>query len=177
MQGHKFLLHLTGHLFLGNLGQDADLRQSGASGIYEYALEKNITVGGTAMFLTNNYLEQKNVAFISRLAFAKGKSFITEIGLKDDKNKSTGNSLLGYYSFMEGLINIERGYNFLTTLQLYKAEMTASSPVRNRLSLGGLFFPYPKTEFRFEIVNNRTSAPENSSPDQWNLQAQVHLAL
>ena len=110
-------------------------------------------------------------------AFAQGRSFITEIGLKNDKNKTTGNTLLGYYSFLEGLINVERGYNFLTTLQLYKAEMTASSPVRNRLSLGGLFFPYPKTEFRFEIVNNRTSAPENSSPDQWNLQAQVHLAL
>lgn len=168
---------LTGHIFLGNLAQDKDLRQMGVSGIFEYALEKSITIGATAMILNNDYLEQKNIAFLSRLAFAKGKSFITEIGLKDDKNKTAGTSTLGYYGFMEGLVGIERGYNFLTTLQVYKAELNAGSPVQNRLSLGGLFFPYPKTEFRFEVINNRTSAPENSSPDQWNLQAQVHLAL
>ncbi len=173
--GEKF--DVTGQVFLGNLGQASDLRQTGAAGIYEYALEKTVTVGGTAMFLMNDYIEQKNVALISRLAFAKGKSFITEIGLKEDTTKATADTKLGYYAFMEGLINIERGYNFLTTLQLYKKELVASSPVRNRLSLGGLFFPYPKTEFRFEVVNNRTSAPENSSPDQWNLQMQVHVAL
>jgi hypothetical protein len=78
---------------------------------------------------------------------------------------------------MEGLVGVGRGYNFLTSLGLYKAELNSSSAVQNRMSVGGLFFPYPRTEFRFEVVNNRTSAPENSSPDQWSLQAQVHLAL
>lgn len=173
--GEKF--DITGHLLLGNLGQDKDLRQVGFSSLFEYALEKSVTVGGSAMLLNNDYLEQKTMAVLTRLSFSKGKSFIAELGLKDDKVKTTGTSTLGYYGFLQGLIGIERGYNFLTTLQIYKAELNSSSAVQNRLSLGGLFFPYPKTEFRFEVVNNRTSAPENSSPDQWSLQAQVHLAL
>lgn len=168
---------LTGHIFLGNLGQDKDLRQMGASILYEYALEKTMTVGATAMSLTNDYLDQKNIGIISRLTFSKGKSFITEVGLKNDTNKTTSTTILGYYGFLEGLVGVERGYNFLTTLQMYKAELNSSSAVQNRLSLGGLMFPYPKTELRIEIVNDRTSAPENSSPDQWSLQAQVHLAL
>jgi len=168
---------ITAHLFLGNLSQDKDLRQAGFSTLYEYALEKNLTLGGTAMYLANDYLEQKVGAVISRLAFARGKSIFFEVGLKDEKNKTTSTSTLGYYGYMQGLIAVERGYNFLTTLQMYKAELNSSSAVQNRMSVGGLFFPYPRTEFRFELVNDRISAPENSSPDQWSLQAQVHLAL
>lgn len=173
--GEKY--DITGHIFLGNLGQDKDLRQVGASTLYEYALEKTVTVGATAMLLNNDYLEQKTAALISRLSFSKGKSFISEIGLKDDKNKTAGTSTLGYYAWLQGFIGLDRGYNFLTGLQLYKAELNSTSAVQNRLSVGTLFFPYPRTECRIEIVNNRTSAPENSSPDQWSLQAQVHLAL
>ncbi|MBC7466776.1 MAG: hypothetical protein H7256_12355 [Bdellovibrio sp.] len=168
---------ITGHVFAGNLSQDKDVRQSGATVLYEYALEKTMTLGGTAMFLTNDYIEQQTAAVISRLSFSKGKSFITEVGLKNDKIKSTSTTTLGYYGFLQGLIGVERGYNFLTGLQMYKAELNASSPVQNRLSVGGLFFPYPRTELRIEVVNDRTSAPANSSPDQWSLQAQVHLAL
>ncbi len=168
---------LTGHLFLGNLAQTKDLRQAGASTVFEHAVDKSFVVGATAMILSNDYSEQKNIGVTSRVGFAKGKSFIAEVGLKDDKNKSTSKSVLGYYSFMQGVVSISRGYNFLTALQMYQTELNSSSPLQNRMSLGGLFFPYPKTEFRFEFINSRTTAVGNTAPDQWALQAQVHLAL
>ncbi len=168
---------LTGHVFMGNLGQTKDLRQAGAATLFEYGISKSLAVGTTAMILANDYSEQKNIGATSRVAFAKGKSFIAEIGLKDDKNKSTSKSVLGYYGFMQGVINISQGYNFLTALQLYQTELNSTSPLENRMSLGGIFFPYPKTEFRFEFVNSRTTTEENTAPDKWSLLAQVHLAL
>ncbi len=168
---------ISAHVFAGNLGQTADLRQSGASGIFEYALDKETTIGTTAQYLLNQYSEQKTYGILSRISFAKGKSFLFEWGLKDNVAKLRGTSEKGYYGFMQGMVGMVQGYSLLTTFQTHKPEMTSSSPVANRVSIGGLFFPYPKTEFRFEVVNNRTSTPENTSGDQWSLLAQVHLAL
>lgn len=167
----------VGHLFLGNLSQEEELRQKGASFIYEYAVAKPFTVGATAQWLDNKFLDQKNVAFISRLSFEKGKSFLLELGLRDDLNKTSNDNTFGYYSYLQGVILIKRGYNLLTTYQSAKTELTSSSPIRHRITVGGLFFPYPKTEFRFEAVNSRTASPGNTSSDQWSVLGQVHFAL
>jgi hypothetical protein len=164
--------------FVGNLGQDKDLRQVGFSLTGEYYLDKMFTVGGSVLSSESTYKAEKRYAFMSRLGFTKGKSFIFELGLYDNASKTTlEKSNKGYYSFLQGLILLSQGYNFITTFQTFKPDVdSTTSAESNSLGLGFMIFPIQRTEFRFELVNVRSVAQENTSPDQWNLQSQVHVA-
>jgi len=83
----------------------------------------------------------------------------------------------GIYSFLEGLVNIKEGYNFLTTYQFLKDDLKdPAGTEQNKLGLGLLAFVFPKTELRLELSNLRTTATQQTRPDQWNLLGQVHLS-
>lgn len=169
---------ISGNIFMGNLSQDKDLRQVGFAATYEYYLDKMFTVGASALSSSSDYKAEQRYAFMSRLGFTKGKSFLFELGLyNNDSKTSVEKSNKGYYSFLQGLILLNQGYNFMTTFQTFKPQIDSSSGSEtNSLSFGFLMFPIQRTEVRLEVVNVRTVAQENTSPDQWNLQTQVHLA-
>lgn len=172
------LYDVSGGLFVGNLSQEKELRQVGGSIMYEYYLDKTYTVGASALQSQNDFKRENRYALHTRLGFAKGKSFMFEVGLFDNASKtSIEKSNKGYYTFLEGLINLEKGYNFLTTYQTYKADMeSSSSNETNKMTLGFMIFPWQRTEFRFEVANIRSVASQNTSPDQWLLQNQVHIS-
>lgn len=169
---------IGGGFFVGNMNQEKDLRQVGGSLMWEYYLDKTYTVGASFLQSQNDYKSENRYAVHTRLGFAKGKSFMFEAGLFDNTSKtSVDKSNKGYYTFLEGLIGLEKGYNFLTTYQTFKPNRdSSSSNETNRLSLGFLLFPWQRTELRFELVNVRSVAAQNTSPDQWNLQNQVHIS-
>lgn len=169
---------LAGGFFLGNLNQEKDLRQVGGSITGEYYLDKTYTVGASILQSQSDYKKENRYALHTRVGFAKGKSFLFEVGLFDNESKtSVEKSNKGYYTFLQGLIGLEKGYNFLTSYQTYKPNMDSSSGNEtNRLSLGFLMFPWQRTELRFELVNVRSVAAQNTSPDQWNMQNQVHIS-
>lgn len=169
---------LSGGFFAGNLSQEKELRQVGASIMGEYYLDKTYTVGASFLQSQSDLKKENRYALQTRLGFAKGKSFMFEVGLFENASKtSIEKSNKGYYTFLEGLIGLEKGYNFLTTFQTYKPDIdTTSGSSTNRLSLGFLIFPWQRTEMRFELINIRSVAAQNTSPDQWNLQNQVHLS-
>ncbi len=169
---------LSGGLFVGNFSQEKELRQVGASVMGEYYLGKTYTVGSSFLQSQSDLKKENRYAVQSRLGFAKGKSFMFELGLFENESKtSIEKSNKGYYTFIEGLIGLDKGYNFLTTYQTYKPDIdTTAGSSTNRLSLGFLIFPWQKTELRFELINIRSVAAQNTSPDQWNLQNQVHVS-
>lgn len=168
----------TANLFFGNFNQDKELRQVGASAMYEHYIDKTFTVGGSLLQSQSDFKKENRYALQSRLGFAKGKSFLFELGLFDNASKtSVDKSNRGYYSFMQGLIGLTKGYNFLTAYQVYKPDITtANSSESDRLSVGFLIFPFQRTEMRFELVNSRNLIPDNSDIDTWNLQSQVHIS-
>lgn len=169
---------ISGGFFVGNLSQDKELRQVGASLMGEYYLDKTYTLGTSFLQSQSDYKTENRIAVHSRLGFAKGKSFMFEVGLFDNASKtSVEKSNKGYYTFLQGLVGLEKGYNFLTTFQTYKPDRDSTAGNEtNKLSLGFLLFPWQRTEMRFELVNVRTVAAQNTSPDQWNLQNQVHIS-
>ncbi len=169
---------LSGGFFMGNLSQEKELRQVGGSVMGEYYLDKTYTLGASALQSESDFKKENRYAVHSRLGFAKGKSFIVEAGLFDNQSKtSVDKSNKGYYTFLEGLIGFSKGYNFFTTHQIYKPDIaTTSGSETTRLSLGLLIFPWQRTEFRFELINVRSVAAQNTSDDQWNLQNQVHIS-
>jgi hypothetical protein len=164
--------------FIGNLNQEKDLRQIGFSATGEYFFRNFFSLGLSALDSENNFKKESRFAIHSRVPFSKGKSFLFELGLYENKTKTlVEKNNKGYYSFIQGLIGLSKGYNFLTTYQLYKPELNLSTSLEtSRLGLGFLIFPWARTEFRFELINVRTVAAENTSPDQWNLQNQVHVS-
>lgn len=169
---------VSGNIFIGNLNQEKELRQTGAAFTGEYYIDDMFTLGGSVLNSGSDYRAERRYAFLSRLGFSKGKSFLFELGLFENQSKTTvEKSNRGYYSFLQGLISINQGYNFLTTFQTYKPDVNSTTAAEtNSLSLGFLIFPIQKTEFRFELVNTRSIAQENTSPDQWSLLSQVHIA-
>lgn len=169
------------HAFLGNLNQESEIRQKGFSFTTEYFLSEFATVGASVLSSESNYKSEKRFALLSRLGFDKGKSFFIETGYKQDETvKQTGPNVInekGAYTYMQSLVEYAQGYNFLTTYQYKKPNLSSSqSNEVNRLGIGLLLFPMMRTELRGELVNTRTTAPESTSPDEWSLVSQVHFS-
>jgi hypothetical protein len=163
--------------FFGNYNQDAPLRQKGFSIMGEYAFSKETTIGLSYLKSANAYLDMSRAAVHSRVGFAKGKSLMAEVGLRTDKPlQISEDATNGFYSYIESLIAFTKGYNFLSTYQIYKDNLTSTGTVRNKLGLGFLIFPWQKTEIRAELINDRTVADQSSVPDTWTAEAQVHIS-
>ncbi len=163
--------------FLGNYNQESALRQKGFSFMGEYSLTKELTLGLSLLKSNNSYLDLTRVGLHSRVGFAKAKSIMGELGFRTDKPLQIGDPVKnGFYSYIQSLITMSKGYNFLTTYQTYKDDLTSTGTVRNKLGFGLLAFPWQKTEIRAEVINDRTVADQSSAPDTWTAQAQVHLS-
>ena len=176
LQWNKDKFETFFNLFLGNMNQEESLRQKGLSIMTEYALDKELTVGMSILKSSSKYLDEQRIGIHSRVGFAKGKSILAEIGTRSDKALVVKDEKNGFYSYIQSMIAFARGYNFLSTYQIYRDDMGSSGVVRNRLSIGADMFPFRKTEFRVELINDRTVAIQNSSPDTISAQAQVHVS-
>ncbi len=184
-QTHAVMLHyapknyeIAAQYFAGNLSQTAELRQKGFTVMTEYFPTDGLSLGVSALQSKNEYIKWDRTALHSRISFAKGKSILAEFGTRKDTplQSNTIDAKSGFYTYIQGLIGLNQGYNFLTTYQTYKDKLTSTGTTRNRLGTGILFFPWPRTEFRFEVINDRTTAQTNTSPDTWSGLAQVHLS-
>ena len=172
------LLDVFFDAFLGNYNQDAELRQKGFSLMTEYTTGKNVVVGFSYLQSKSDYLDMTRTGIHTRVGFAKGKSIMAELGLRKDVALLTADpTLTGAYSYVQALIALDRGYNLMTTYQIYKDDLSSTGVTRNKLGIGALLFPWKKTEIRTEILNDRTVADQNSTDDTWQFQAQVHFSL
>lgn len=169
---------LFGQIFAGNLNQKSDLRQKGLALSGERFIGPALSVGASTIQSESDYKKESRYALLSRIGFSKGKSFLVESGYFENKSKTTvDRNTSGIYSFLQGMINLSEGYNFLTNYQFLKANLRdPAGTEQNRLGLGLLAFIYPKTELRLELSNLRTTATEQTRPDQWNIMGQVHIS-
>jgi hypothetical protein len=178
IQNFNNLYDYTFQYFIGNLNQDADLRQKGFTLSGEYYYGKSDSVGASILSSENSLKSEKRFSITARNGFAKGKSIIFELG--HELNSSKTNTIInnrGVYFYSQSLIGLEKGYNLFTTFQYQKPELESSESFEyNQVGLGLLAFPFPKTEFRAEVVNLRVVAPEQTSPDLWRLLTQVHIS-
>ncbi len=172
---------LAGHLFVGNLNQEASIRQQGATVTGEYYFDQMTTLGGSALVSSSKIKEESRFAVHSRLGFDKGKSIFGEMGYRTDKSKdmtaSNAKDLKGLYMYLQSLVEFRQGYNFLTTYQYKKPDLSSrTSNEINKLGVGLVAFPIMRTELRGELVNTRTTAPENTGEDEWSFLGQVHVS-
>lgn len=177
LQFNKDKYEVFFNYFMGNLNQEEPLRQKGFSILGEYAFDKELTVGASLLQSRSAFIDQTRYSVHSRVGFAKGKSLMAELGFrKDAPIQISDPAESGFYSYIQSLIAFTRGYNILSTYQIYKDDLTSRGTTRNKLGFGLIAFPWSKTEIRAELINDRTVADQNSTPDTWTAQAQVHLS-
>jgi hypothetical protein len=166
----------TVHLFLGNLSQEAPLRQKGASFIVENDVRKMLRVGGSGMYSQNDYVGWLRAALHSKYGFSKGNSLLTEFGMIQNSPKG-GIATSGLYGLLETMSLIERGIHFLSQFEYYNETASTKSPDRTRWSLGLLMFPAPRWELRANVINGRSISDTSVTSDQWSTQIQLHLSI
>lgn len=165
------------HLFAGNLNQRSELRQEGASTMFEYDLKDFLRVGFSALYSSNDAVKNQRVAVHAKYGLGMGSALLFELGLIDDKPQA-GSARQGYYIYSEAIQKVVRGYHLFVTAQGYKDDMTGARPDNMKLGAGLLAFPLQRLECRLELENTRQI---NSSPqvpkDVWAIMAQLHLSL
>jgi hypothetical protein len=183
-QSHGLVMHwiqssyeLSANIFAGNVNQDEKLRPKGVSIMAESEVSDRWAVGSSVLSQSNNYLERTLLSFHTKAGLNKpGNGIMAEVGFIKDTTISSQKSQLGYYSLLQSMLKISRGYNFVSTFENYKADITTASTESIRWSGGLLAFPMPKTEARIGLVNYRTLSPSQGTPDQWALQSQIHVS-
>jgi len=166
----------TAHVFLGNMSQEANLRQKG----FSFMLEKDLTqynrIGAAALTSSNEFLQWNRLEAHNKMGFGKGNSLLVELGLSQNKPK-TANAETGLYGLLEGNALIDRGYSLFSQVEYYNQTMTTSSPDQMKWSFGLLAFPYPRCELRFTFVNGRSLTDSGVTNDLTTIHSQLHISL
>ena len=186
-QSHGVMLQYFGeswdvaaHVFMGNLLEIESRRQVGGSVMGEYEVFEKNRVGASFLTSSSDLLSRTQVAIHDRwgLPKAQGSAIMVEAGFFQNKAKSdTEAAKLGNYIWIQGLVNLTRGVNILTSLERRQDETKFTSPEIQKWSLGFLTFPLQRVEMRFGSVQTKYFSPEKANNDEWALQGQVHVSL
>ena len=168
--------NLNLHAFVGNMTQDAELRQVGGAARVEYNFSKTKVIGASIMSSSSDFLEQTAFSVHTKIAPGKYTSLMAELGINN--KTSVVNSLEdnGLFFFSQHHIRIRRGLYYFTTLEYYDADNADGQTVMI-FGPGLQWFPIQKVELRAELRNQRIFKDDNVEPDQWFLFGQVHLWL
>lgn len=169
---------LTLHGFAGNLQQDEGIRQKGYSLMYEKDMGEKNRLGFSFASFKNDMADKQRFAIHDRwgIGHAKGSSLIFEIGLTKDTSELTGSVSEGNYVYIQSLVNLTRGYNFISTFERIQTENSLSAMDMQKWNIGLLLFPFQRTELRYGVAQVKNFSPEMALEDSWNLQGQVHVS-
>jgi hypothetical protein len=163
--------------FVGNLYQDADLRQMGGSMMYEYEYAEASRIGTSLLISSNKYVGNRRLGVHWRKGFGFGSGLLAEMGLIDDVPKK-GDAKLGYYIYSEAIQKLVRGYHVFVSAQAYKDRMESDAKDQVKAGVGFLMFPMQRLEFRVEAEDMRQMRSSSEvSKDSWQLMGQVHVSL
>lgn len=181
-QSHGLLLHYTTpafeyaiNTFMGNLSQEATVRQMGASGTFEWTATKKTRVGASVLNSKSDFLQQGLYAVHMRSAFGKGSSVMIEVGQQSKKAIIRGTSTTSRYIFTQNHVRLRRGLNMVNTLEYLKADTSKKEDKVIRLGPGIQYFLNQGLEFRLDIYNTKVFSETSVSDDSWDVTGQYHI--
>lgn len=163
------------HAFVGNMTQDAELRQVGGSARFEYNFSKTAVIGASILNSSSDFLDQSIYALHAKFAPGKLTSLMAEVGKGAKTSAVNTNEQSSTYFWSQHHIRIMRGLYYFTTLEYFDEDSTDDKTIR--FGPGIQYFPVQKIELRVEILNSRIFSDQNSLPDALDLLAQVHIWL
>lgn len=177
---------ITANVFVGNLfektSEEEQVKQKGASLMAEYNLAEKSRIGLSVLSSDSETTTLERLALHHKLGLSAGSAILSEVGIHRDKAKTSDATNTGYFGFIQTLLRMKRGYNFLSMAEYYQNQTSASgatttAPNLFRWGLGFLIFPLPRIETRLTAQSTRTWAQDRGVKDSWALLAQVHLSL
>lgn len=163
--------------FFGNAAQEDREKQKGFSLAGEFQIYEKFKIGGSYLSSQSDLTKWNLLALTTRMGLSKGSAIMAEFGLKEKTDVlANTDAQLGSYALVETLVNVHRGYNFLSVLEHSKSDIKKSSSENMRWSLGALLFPLPRLELRMMATNSKTNAETTGTEDAWALQGQVHVS-
>ncbi|ASD63263.1 hypothetical protein B9G79_06620 [Bdellovibrio bacteriovorus] len=163
--------------FFGNAAQEDPQKQKGFSVAGEYQVYEKFKVGASVLTSQSDLQQWNLAALTTRMGLSKGSAIMGEFGLRQKKDKiADSEAELGTYAIVQTMVEINRGYNFLSILEHTKGDINKSSAEAMKWSLGALMFPLPRTEFRAMATNGKTYSDTGGVDDAWALQGQIHIS-
>lgn len=163
--------------FVGNAAQEDSEKQKGFSMAGEYQVFEKFKLGAALLSSQSEMAKWNLLAFTSRWGLSKGTSLMGEVGIKEKTDLvSKSTPQLGTYALAEALVSVARGYNILSIIEHSKSDLQEASPEVMKWSIGTLFFPLPRTEFRMMATNAKTYAETTGTPDSWAFQGHIHIS-
>jgi hypothetical protein len=165
--------------FVGNLMQKEELRQKGFSGITEFEIADRNRLGFSFADFKTDLMATQLFALHDRwgLPDSKGTSLWIEAGLRRQINQQTDKEQFGNYAVGQLMINLTRGYNFMTTFERIQDVNSLNEPDRKKWSVGFLTFPFQRIEARVNLTQESQISPFIAAEDMWALQGQVHASF
>lgn len=181
-QTHGILAHYTTpafeyavHVFMGNLAQEAEIRQTGGSGTFEWTATEKTRVGASVLSSQSDFLKQTLYAAHMRSAFGKGSSVMVEVGQQNKEAVKRGTDTTSRYIFTQNHVRLKRGLNMVNTLEYLKADTEKKEDKVLRLGPGIQYFLNQGVEFRIDIYNTKVFSETSVSDDSWDVTGQYHL--
>ncbi len=158
----------------GNLFQESDKRQKGASVFFEHELWSKTRFGFSSLYSKNSYRSRLMNAVHARIGATEGSAVLIEIGTVLQKTQIPTSNFKSYFLF-ENMFRISKGLHLLL-LGEFKTENTFG-PARRDLRIGPAiqYFPAPRLEIRADFQTTRSLGSISVEKDQIDLLAQVHL--
>lgn len=164
------------NVFGGNAAQEDELKQKGYSAVGEYQFVEKIKIGASFLSSESDTTKYNLMALTTRMGLSKGTSVMAEAGLKEITPVATGVKKLGSYAYVQSLVNLRRGYNFLSVIETSKQDIEVSSTEMLKWSFGAMLFPLPRTEMRLMFTNGKAFDDSAANEDSWAFQGQLHLS-
>ncbi len=180
-QSHGILVHTGGEKwefgangFVGNLAQDAELRQVGASAKFEYDVAEKIRIGASVLSSKSDFLKNYINAFHMKMGVGKGSALLVELGETTKTQIEGSQETKSRYALTQGYFQARRGTYGIMTVEYYKQNLDKQSYVM-RFGPGIQYFPFPRVELRADFYNTRIFSDTLVSEDTWDLTGQLHL--
>ncbi len=178
-QSHGLQIHYTNPTleigagyFVGNMVQEADIRQKGFSTKIDYIVSHKSSLGVSYLNSQSEFLKNYAAAVHYMGTVGKGSSVLLEMGQNvktavldaSDETKTI-------YGLGQNYIRASRGLYLLNSIEYLKEQ---TGEYRFRFGPGIQMFPLQRWEARFEIYNTRNFSDESSTKDTWDLLMQIH---
>lgn len=163
--------------FNGNLeAEDQKAEQKGLAATMEYEVIERGRFGVSA--LQSKAEDQRALMALGghwRQGLSLGTALLFEYGIIQKKQGETATN--GSYTFLESMIRLGRGTHFVTNIERYNRDVDLANPDTWKVGFGFLIFPFQRLELRAHAIHMRDVSAEVVTPDQWQIQGQVHVSL
>ncbi len=143
------------HTFLGNMMADSEIRQKGASLMYEWEPKNKWRMGFSTLYSQSPLRKRMMAAIHSRSGYEGGASLLTEVGyVRTDIGDSGNNSAL--YALIQSYTTVARGLHYLLTFEYLSSTQGGARNEQFQAGPTLIYSPFQRLELRFDIQGYRS---------------------